>query len=198
MAMMKRTAYRKRPYRRYYRRYRSVSNQYFPCRVEGVYTVSFPQDTTGSSGAPRFYDAATNWSYVVPFSTLFEGSQYYGSLTNMFGFYKVTGVKMEVQPHIDNAANVRQTFPVLIGFKTGSVAQMTYSQLIADNNSLFLSTSPNKKYISTMNSQGWSPTNASQAVGAFSVGAASISNSTHSPTWACKLCVYILFKKSNI
>ena len=195
MAMKKMTAYRRRTYRRYYRRYRSVANQYFPCRVEGVYTIAFPGD---SSGTPRFYDTAGNYSYVVSFGTLFRGTQYYGSLVKMFGYYKVTGVKMEVQPHLDNAANVKQTAPILLGFRTGTVIQMTYNELVADNNSLFLGTSPNKKYVSTMNSQGWGPTNTEQVVGAFSVASSSTSSTTYSPTWSCKLCVYILFKKSNV
>ena len=195
MAKGKMTAYRRRSYRRYYRRYRSVSNQYFPCRVEGVYTIGYPSD---ASGAPRFYDAAGNYNTSVPFATLFQGSQYYGSLVSMFGYYKVTGVKMEVQPQFDNAANVRQLHPILLGFRAGSIVTMTYSELIADNNSLFLGTSPNKKYVSTMNSQGWGPTNTEQIVGSFSVGSSGNSTKTYSPTWACKLCVYILFKKSNV
>ena len=194
MAMKKTTTYRRRYYRRYYRRYRSVSNQYFPCRVEGVYTIAFPEN----AGQPRFYDASSNYATVVPFGTLFRGSQYYGSLVNMFGYYKVTGVKMEVQPQLDNGGNVRQHNPILIGFRTGSIAQMTYPELVADNNSLFLGTSPNKKYTSTMNSQGWGPTNTEQVVGAFSVGSSGTSTKTYSPTWSCKLCVYILFKKSNV
>ena len=193
--MGKKTAYRRRSYRRYYRRYRSVSNQYFPCRVEGVYTIAFPGD---SSGTPRFYDTAGNYSYVVSFGTLFRGSQYYGSLVKMFGYYKVTGVKIEVQPHLDNAANVKQTAPILLGFRTGTVVQMTYNELVADNNSLFLGTSSNKKYVSTMNSSGWSATSDDQIVGAFSVSSPGVSTTTNAPTWACKLCVYILFKKSNV
>ena len=180
--------------RRYYRRYRSVSNRYFPCRVEGVYTIAFPSD----AGSPRFYDSAGNYSYVVAFANLFRGSQYYGSLVKMFGYYKVTGVKMEVQPHLDNAANVKQTAPILIGFRTGSITQMTYNELVADNNSLFLGTSHGKKYVSTMNSQGWGPTNTDQVVGAFSVSSPGVSTTTSAPTWACKLSVYILFKKSNV
>ena len=71
--------------RRYYRRYRSVSNRYFPCRVEGVYTIAFPEN----AGSPLFYDTAGNVSYVVAFANLFRGSQYYGSLVKMFGYYKV-------------------------------------------------------------------------------------------------------------
>ena len=193
--MGKKTAVRRRTYRRYYRRYRSVSNRYFPCRVEGVFTIGFPGDP---AGAPRFYDAAGNSNNVVTFTNLFQGSQFYGSLVKMFGYYKVTGVKMEVQAHLDNAANVKQTAPILLGFRTGSVMQMTYQELVADNNSLFLGTTPNKKYVSTMNSQGWGPTNTDQVVGAFSVSSPGVSTTTSAPTWACKLCVYILFKKSNV
>ena len=172
-----------------------MSNQYFPCRVEGVYTIAFPGD---SSGTPRFYDTAGNYSYVVSFGTLFRGSQYYGSLVKMFGYYKVTGIKMEVQPHLDNAANVKQTAPILLGFRTGTVVQMTYNELVADNNSLFLGTSANKKYVSTMNSSGWGATSDDQIVGAFSVSSPGVSTTTNAPTWARKLCVYILFKKSNV
>ena len=195
VATKKMTAYRRRSYRRYYRRYRSVSNQYFPCRVEGVYTISYP---TGDNGAPRFYDAAGNFNFVVTFATLFSNSQYYGSLVNMFGYYKVTGVRMEVHPNWDNSGAVKQQYPILLGFRTGSIAQMTYPELIADNNSFFLGTSFQKKYVSTMNSSGWGPTNTEQVVGAFSVASSGTSNYGSSPIWSCKLCVYILFKKSNV
>ena len=181
--------------RRYYRRYRSVSNQYFPCRVEGVYTIAYP---SGEDGAVRFFDAAGNFNFVVTFATLFTNSQYYGSLTSMFGYYKVTGVRMEVHPNWSNAGAVIQQDPILLGFRTGSIAQMTYPELVADNNSLFLGVNSSKKYVSTMNSQGWGPTNTEQVVGAFSVGSSGTSNKGRSPFWSCKLCVYILFKKSNV
>ena len=46
------TKYGRRRYSRRYRRYRHVSNVYFPCRVEGVYTIAFPN--TESGGGPIF------------------------------------------------------------------------------------------------------------------------------------------------
>ena len=171
-----------------------MSNQYFPCRVESVYTIAFPS----SSGQPHFFDSSQNGDFVVSFAEIFSHSQFYGSLVNMFGYYKVSGVKMEVEPHLDNASGVRQVCPVILGFRTGSIAQMTYNELVAENNSLFLGTSPIKKYVSTMNSSGWSPTNTNQVVGAFSVGSPLDGTSSLFPTWSCKLSVYILFKKSNI
>ena len=39
------TRYARRSYARGYRRYRNVSNVYFPCRVEGVFTIAFPNTT---------------------------------------------------------------------------------------------------------------------------------------------------------
>ena len=112
MVMKKMTAYKRRYYRRYYRRYRSVSNQYFPCRVEGVYTIAFPEN----AGSPLFYDTSGNVSFVVAFANLFRGSQYYGSLVKMFGYYKVTGVKMEVQPHLDNAAKSVNAYHLVLSY----------------------------------------------------------------------------------
>ena len=87
------TKYGRRRYARGYRRYRSVSNQYFRIRVEGVYTIAFP---SAQVGEPVF--AENNGLRVVTFNTLFSSSQYFGSLVSMFGYYKVTGVLMEITP----------------------------------------------------------------------------------------------------
>ena len=79
---------RRNYYRRGYRRYKSVSNSYFSARVEGVYTIAFPQN----AGYPVFVE--NNALNTVTFNSLFSSSQYYGSLTNMFGYYKVSGVRL--------------------------------------------------------------------------------------------------------
>ena len=99
MAVTKKTTTygRKRYYRYGYRRYRSVSNSYFRTRVEGVYTIAFP---SAQVGEPVF--AENNGLRIVTFNTLFSSSQYYGSLVNMFGYYKVSGVLMEVVPGTNN------------------------------------------------------------------------------------------------
>ena len=199
VAMMKKTVtgYARRRYARYgYRRYRSVSDSYFRTRVEGVYTITFP--TTQQSGGPLF--AENNGLNTVTFSTLFSSSQYYGSLVNMFGYYKVSGVAMEVAP----GANIYKGLTsvginVLLGFRFGNDSAMTYQELVADNNSMILGINTNKrKYASTMGSNGWTSTAENNALGAFSVASSIPSVMVSAPTWACKLCVYILFKKSNI
>ena len=190
------TRYARRRYRYGYRRYRSVSNQYFRTRVEGVYTIAFPGAQVGE---PVF--AENNQLRVVSFSTLFSSSQYYGSLVSMFGYYKVSGVLMEITPGSNNFKGINQIgINVLLGFRFGQVRVMTYKELVADNNSIILGINSNKrKYASTMGSNGWHSTDdTNNDLGAFSVGSSMQAEMTNSPSWTCRLAVYMIFKKSNI
>ena len=170
MAIGKRTVtkYARRRYARGYRRYRSVSNSYFRTRVEGVYTIAFP---SAQVGEPVF--AENNGLRMVTFNTLFQSSQYYGSLVSMFGYYKVSGVLMEVAPGSNNFKGLNQIgINVLLGFRFGKDTAMTYKELVADNNSILLGINSNKrKYASTMGSNGWTSTDdPNNELGAFSVG----------------------------
>ena len=195
MAISRRIVTRRRRYARGYRRYRNVSNVYFPCRVEGLYTIAFPN--TQSGGGPIF--AENGQLNTVSFAVLFQASQYYGSLTNMFGYYKLTGVAMEVTPGPNNYKGFNVLgLNVLLGFRFGKTGAMTYQELVADNNSLLLGVNTNKrKYASAMGSNGWISTAASNSVGAFSVASSLTSTLANAPSWTCKLAVYVLFKKSN-
>lgn len=190
------TRYARRRYARGYRRYRNVSNVYFPCRVEGLYTIAFPN--TESGGGPIF--AENGQLNTVSFTVLFQQSQYYGSLTNMFGYYKVTGILMEVTPGPNNYKGFNVLgLNVLLGFRFGKSAPMTYQELVADNNSILLGVNTNKrKYASTMGSNGWTPTPTLNSMGSFGVASSLTSTLANAPSWTCKLAVYMLFKKSNI
>ena len=188
------TKYGRRRYYRY-RRYRSLSNQYFRTRVEGVYTIAFP---SAQIGDPVF--AENNGSKTVTFNTLFSSSQYYGSLTNMFGYYKVSGVLMEVVPGSNNFKGLNTIgINVLLGFRFGRGSAMAYKELIADNNSIILGINTSKrKYASTMGSNGWTSTAENNSLGAFSVASSIQSDMANSPSWTCRLAVYMIFKKSMI
>ena len=197
MAMTKRTVtkYGRRRYARGYRRYRSVSNSYFRTRVEGVYTIAFP---SAQVGEPVF--AENNGLRMVTFNTLFQSSQYYGSLVSMFGYYKVSGVLMEVAPGSNNFKGLNQIgINVLLGFRFGLVRVMTYKELVADNNSILLGINTNKrKYASTMGSNGWTSTAENNVLGAFSVASSLPSVLVSAPSWTCRLAVYMIFKKSMV
>ena len=189
------TRYARRRYYRYgYRRYRNVSNTYFRARVEGVYTITFPEQT----GAPIF--AENNQLNTIPFDTLFRSSQYYGSLASMFGYYKVSGILMEVTPGQNNFKGINIVgLNVLLGFRFGQPGAMTYKELTADNNSIILGINTNKrKYTSTMGSNGWTPSSQTNQIGSFSVASSINSDYSIAPSWTCRLAVYMIFKKSNV
>ncbi len=196
MVTMKRTVTGRRRYARGYRRYRNVSNVYFPCRVEGVYTIAFPN--TESGGGPIF--AENGQLNTVSFNVLFQASQYFGSLTSMFGYYKVSGVLMEVTPGPNNYKGFNVLgLNVLLGFRFGKSGVMTYQELVADNNSIILGVNTSKRrYASTMGSNGWTSTSGLNTMGTFSVASSLTSTLANAPSWTCKLAVYILFKKSNV
>lgn len=189
------TQYGRKNYYRYgFRRYRSVSNTYFRTRVEGVYTISFPEQ----AGSAIFVE--NNQLSVVTFDSLFRSSQYYGSLTSMFGYYKVSGVLMEITPGQNNFKGITVVgLNVILGFNFGKVAAMTYKELVADNNSIVLGINTNKrKYTSTMGSNGWTSTNENNSLGCFTVASSINSTYTIAPSWTCRLAVYMIFKKSNV
>lgn len=190
------TRYGRRRYYRGYRRYRNVSNVYFPCRVEGVFTITFPN--TQSGGGPIF--AENGQLDTVHFNALLQASQYYGSLTSMFGYYKVSGILMEVTPGPNNNKEFNVLgLNVLLGFRFGKTSAMTYQELIADNNSIILGVNTNKrKYASTMGSNGWTSTSSLNAMGSFSVASSINSTLSNAPSWTCRLAVYMVFKKSNV
>lgn len=189
------TKYGRRRYRYGYRRYRSVSNSYFRTRVEGVFTIAFP---SLQAGDPVF--AENNGLSTVTFNRLFSSSQYAGSLTSMFGYYKVSGVLMEVTPGPNNFKGFNVLgLNVLLGFRFGQGSAMTYKELVADNNSIVLGVNTNKrKYASTMGSSGWTPTAGGDSVGAFSIASSLQSTLGDSPSWTCRLAVYMIFKKSMV
>lgn len=189
------TSYGRRRYARGYRRYRNVSNIYFRTRVEGVFTITFPSLQDGN---PVF--AENNGLSTVTFNKLFSSSQYYGSLVSMFGYYKVSGVLMEVTPGPNNYKGFNVLgLNVLLGFRFGQGGAMTYNELVADNNSILLGTNTSKrKYASTMGSNGWTSTAENNSLGAFSIASSIQSNMNDSPSWTCRLSVYMIFKKSNV
>ena len=117
----------------------------------------------------------------------------------MFGYYKVTGVLMEVTPGPNNFKGFDAlALNVLLGFRFGKTVTMNYQELVADNNSIVLGVNTIKrKYASAMGSNGWTPTSTMNSMGSFSVASSVDMSLTYAPSWTCRLAVYMLFKKSN-
>ena len=197
MAMMKRTVtkYARRRYARRYRRYRGFSNQYFRARIEGIYTVAFPQST----GDPVFAERNTP---TFSFFDVLANSQFYSSLSMMFGYYKITGVAMEVTPGPKNFEGTSTVgAKTLVGFKFGSDSNFDYHKLVADNNSILLGVlTKSRRYVSTMGATDWLPSSGTDTngIGCFAVASSITGTLTNQPTWTCKLSIYMVFKKSMV
>ena len=197
MPVVKRTVtrYGRRRYYRYgYRRYRGLSNQYFRTRVEGVYTIAFPSQ----AGYPVFAEKETSG---LSFNQLFTGSQYYGSLTSMFGYMKITGVAMEVTPGPRNYKGTASVgAKILVGVRFGNSVVQEYHELVANNNSIVLGVDTTKrKYTPAMGSCGWvTVLDSGLPLGGFSVASSIPGTLTDMPTWTCRFSLYVTFKKVNI
>ena len=183
MVMSKRTVTkyaRRRYYRNGYRRYRSLSNQYFKAKIEGVYTIAWPTEIA----APVF--AEPNAASIT-FGSVFSNSQYYGSLTAMFGYCKVYGVSMEVVPGSSNY-NGKLSYvgaKTFVGFKCGTSTTMSYNELVASNTSILLGIGTGvRRYSSVMGSTGWlSVSDDINNLGNFSVASSITGTLDRQPTW---------------
>lgn len=195
MAMTKTvTRYRRRRYARGYRRYRSLSNQYFRTRIEGLYTIAFPSQ----AGGPVFAEIENNF---LGFKRIFSSSQYYGSLVAMFGYMKLNGVSMEVTPGPTNYKGTATIgAKVLVGFSLGNDSLQNYHELVANNNSIVLGVDTTKrKYSRSMGGNGWLSINGSQeSLGGCSVASSTTGTLSAMPTWICRFSLYITFKKSLV
>lgn len=194
MSKMSVTRYRRRRYARRYRRYRSLSNQYFRAKIEGIYTIAFPS----VAGDPVFAETEKT---TIDFFTIFNNSQYYASLTAMFGYMKVYGISMEVTP---GPTNYKGTATVgaktLVGFRFGFDSPLSYHQLVADDNSILLGVDTTKRrYVSTMGATDWLTVSSSNSgFGVFGVASSITGTLANQPTWTCRFSLYMLFKKTNV
>ena len=179
--------------RRYFRRYKSVSMNYFRAKVEMVVNIGYPDN-----GGSIYFSEVVAPS--ISCNQLFQSSQYYGFLSNAFGYFKVTAVSMEVVPQSINFTIQTNGFAVLLGFAFGQTVAQNYNALAADNNTLLLGSNTNsRRYISTWNSIGWKSTKENtEAYGLFSVAGNVNAANNRAPSWSARLSLYLAFKKSNI
>lgn len=179
--------------RRYFRRYKSVAMNYFRAKVEMVFNIGFPNE-----GGSVFFSEVNSPSITC--GQIFRSSQYYGFLTNAFGYFKLTGLLIEVVPQSINFTISTNGFAVLLGFAFGQTQTQSYNALAADNNTLLLGSNTNsRRYISTWNSVGWKSTKENdEAYGLFSVASNINGPNNRAPSWSVRLSLYLAFKKSNI
>ena len=138
---------KKRYYKRFYKRYRRISENYFRARVEATGKVVFPPN---QNGQPTL--ALTNEinKSSIAFSEFLGQTTYINMLKGMFSFYRMTGITIECVPDAANTNGQRAIIAepvVMIAPRAGDNGAMNYGEVKSINTAILLNpTQSTRKY----------------------------------------------------
>lgn len=189
---------RRKYYKKYYRRYRKISENYFKARVEAVGKVTWPVGV----GAPILYLSNDVYGSVLTFQEILRQTTYIVMLKGMFSFYRLTGMSMEFVPDASNTNGVKQVdneTSVMVAPRAGDDALMTFGEIKSVNSAILLNAmQTTRRYTKFYGYTGdWIDTGVFPK-GAVSIAAQSNAAVATSPTWNFRFVLYLLYKKSKI
>lgn len=199
-------AVRKRRYRRkLVRRYKNMWNEYNVLRTKCEYTTPLLFPT--NAGQPYFHNTTNNNRKWITFPQMME---LYGKntiLREMFGYCKISGVKIEVLPHSNNVsvAGLSNQTPVVIAFLMGVSAEnanAAYADLIMVNTSIIADPSNRQsRYFSTKGA-AWDLKGAADnnLIGAGTMIVRSMNDGAFnvSPGWNIKVTLYCYWRYAKV
>lgn len=161
---MARKALRKYKRKTYgYRRFKSVSMNYFKVKMEYTDRICFAFFVPGSNGAiskggPAMFKTRENLTGEEPFKVslqyILDQYMYTNSLAAIFAYYKLTGIRVEIVPESRNSAlssveevnEQKWTIPypmVFFSYRSGNNSLQTVAECRSNNQSIVLN--PNQK-----------------------------------------------------
>lgn len=183
--------------RRYYRRYRRISSNYFRVKAEASGVITWPTNI----GQPIMKIAGVESPYVT-FNQLLTATTYLESLQNMFSFYRINGVLIETVPHAKNIAGtsgVTGQSPTFIAPRAASDNAISYADLKSINSAILLNPcQQQRKYTKFYGYYGDYLSTSSAPAGVVAVGALENSTNSAGPKWDFKVTFYLTYKKSKI
>lgn len=224
---MARKTTRRRYYRKFYKRYRNVtpSQQYFKVKLEAYSKISFPTTELHAAGGPTIFgvnaaDEEVLWADkgLLKIEQIFNHYSYKNTLSGLFSYYKITGIRVEITPEARNSTLPNSimaqgsVIPTIIeqaylSYRAGNNAIQTLQEVRANNQSVLLD--PYNKivrywrvfggttsYINTNQNfaGGFTTTsetqNSEQAVALMDIYKIQ-------PSWQVKFNLYILYKVSK-
>ena len=224
---MAKTTRRRRYYRRAYRRYRTVtpSQQYFRVKVEAYSKISFPTTELHAAGGATIFginasDEDILWADkgLLTLERIFNQYTYKNTLSGLFSYYKITGIRVEITPEARNSTLPAQvtvqgsTFPTIIeqaylSYRAGSNIIQNLNEVRSNNQSVLLD--PYNKIVRYWRVYGsttsYINTNQNFA-GAFTTTSETqeaeqsiqiMDNYRVQPSWQVKFNLYILYKVSK-
>jgi len=195
--MARKTAYR-RYYRRYRRRYR-ISANYFKVKAEASGVISYP---TNIDGQPILLLNQAVQGNRLTFKELLENSTYQASFVNIFSFWRMTGMAIEVIPSASNSGGnkiIENESPVYIAPRAGAIEAMSYAEAKAINSAIMLNPlQAQRKYTKFYGFYGDWISTSSFPTGAVSVASLLDGQRPTKPEWTFKVTMYLLYKKSRV
>ena len=146
-----------------YRRFKSVSMNYFKVKMEYTDRIIFAQNVPGSGpgsiyGGPAKFATRVSMTGEEPFKVslqyVLDQYMYTNSLAAIFAYYKLTGIRVELVPESRNSAlssieeieNEKYTIPypmVFFSYRSGNNSLQTVAECRSNNQSIVLN--PNQK-----------------------------------------------------
>lgn len=224
---MARKTTRRRYYRKFYRRYKNVtpSQQYFKVKLEAYSKISFPTTELYAQGGPTIFginaaDEDVIWADkgLLTIEQLFKHYAYKNTLSGLFSYYKITGIRVEVTPEARNttlpttvtvqAATLPTVMEqVYLSYRAGSNVIQNLNEVRANNQSILLD--PYNKMVRYWRVFGGTTSyiNTNQMfAGGFTTNSetqnsqqaiAVMDNYKMQPSWQVKFNLYILYKVSK-
>lgn len=191
--------YRRR--RRAFRRYRNIWSEYNVLRTKCEYTspLLFPNE----SGQPYFSNSPSNNRRYLTFAEMMDRYARNNNLREMFGYVKVTGVRLEVIPHSNNLSvtGLSNQTPVCIAILFGTSAENAgadYNDVVTCNTAVIAD--PVTRIARYFSAKGgsWDLKVASDAtaIGAGTLIVRAMNNGAYSasPGWNVKVTLYCYWR----
>lgn len=222
---MAKTTKKRRYYRRVFRRYKNVSQNYFRVKAEFNDSIYFPTRLQLARGGPVGFGG--NWNDVnVPeankgllnlnrFMTTYP---YTATLQGLFSYYKITGIRVEISPDPRNytlpttvivgGVNLPNYSPVVyFSYRAGNNTIQTLNEAKSNNQSVILSpTGKINRYWKVYGASGAYTATTEALDGAFSVVGIMEENAQaiegfdtfqSQPSYKVKISIYLLYKQSK-
>ena len=198
-------AARRRRVRRRLRRYRNVWNEYNVLRTKCEYST--PLLFPGEAGQPYFHNTTNNNRSWITFPQMMEAYGKNTMLREMFGYCKITGIKVEVIPHSNNmsVAGLSNQTPVCLAFLMGVSAEnanAAYADLIMVNTSMIVDPTNRQSRYYSLKGAAWDLKGANDnnliAAGTMIVRAMNAGAFNVSPGWNIKITLYCYWRYAKV
>lgn len=186
-------AHKKRKYfRRKFKRYRSVTNQYFRAKLDRCLTICFPSD---QSGAASFLIDQAHVSNIS-LRNLITADSVYVKCKDIFNFIKIKGVALEWTPSPRTFSNLTVNEGVVAAAYTNDYS-LGFFEIQQCNKSVLCGPFYSRKYINLGSANGWISIETTEDLKGFICCDSNFSSTrADGLSGTLKVSIYVIFKNN--